>query len=601
MSLRLPVDRNEAQGLMLRPYQERMVASWLGAMDRGVRRGLIVAATGTGKTTVFSAVLRAMAEESEGFSALVLAHRQELLDQAAGRISLMGSGLRVATHSGSRRAKEGADVVVGSVQALGAAKSTALDWMSPDLVIVDEAHHAAARTYQNVFRRFGCYDDVDGTYLLGVTATPHRMDNLSLHGTNGSIFEELVFKYDIVQAIKDGFLVDLRGYRAVADYDLSRVKTVRGDYQQSQLQQTMNTEAVTSLAFDSWAQVAADRSTIVFCSGVEHAKNVADRFNLEGIRAAAVYGEMGRDERGRILRDFQEGRIQVLTNMDVLTEGYDAQHCSAILLLRPTQSWSLFAQMVGRGLRCLPNVIEGVEGAAERRRRIGASGKADCIVIDIVGNTRLHEVGKAAPEEGAPSLQALVGLPTGLELEGRSLGEAVDEFGGLPDYLKAAAFRRKTTFSGLTGVLTQVEMISELDIPDEAVEQEAKLYWLKIGEGCYVLDIGGRGADSKGRICRLDCDVLGNWTLTLASAHRPPEQWPMGNVMNGVFARAEARVKEVFFGVSRLAARDARWRGERPTEGQVAFLREKGIDDVVIEQLDQGKASALVTMMERSV
>lgn len=584
-------------GFQLRSYQDRMVRAWQSAQDRGIRRGLIVAATGTGKTTVFSAVIQSMLEDQPGLQVLVLAHRQELLDQAAERISAMCPELEVAIHSGSKRAQAGAQVVVASVQSLGNKKSAALDWFVPDLVIVDEAHHAAARTYQRIFKRYRCFD-AKGAYLLGVTATPHRMDNMALHGMSGAIFEELVFKYDIVQAIQDGFLVDLRGFRAVADYDLSRVKTVRGDYQQNQLQRELNTEAVNRLAFDSWNQVAKDRPTIVFCSGVEHAKSVADLFNFEGVTAAAIYGEMKREDRERILGDFRAGRIQVLTNMDVLTEGFDAQHCSAILLLRPTQSWSLFAQMVGRGLRCLPGLIEGVADAIDRRNRLRKSGKPDCIVIDIVGDSAGRETVKV--DEEKPSLSGLVDLPPGLELEGRTVMQAVDEFSKMPNYMKAAAFRRTMTFSGLTGVLTEVAMIAELDIPDEAASQDTRLYWLKVRDGEYLLDIGGRGVDQHGRQCVLSRDMIGNWTLMLASHHRPAESYPMGRDIEGVFERAERKVKDVFFGVTRLAAREAAWRKGRPTETQLDYLRLKGIGEDVLDALDQGHASALITMMDRS-
>ncbi len=514
MSLAITNLEVELGGYQLRSYQDRMVRAWQSALDRGVRRGLIVAATGTGKTTVFSAIIQSMLADNPSLKVLVLAHRQELLDQAAERISAMCEGMEVAVHSGVRKAHEGAQVIVGSVQSLGNRRNKAIEWFEPDLVIVDEAHHAAARTYQNVFRRFKCFDK-EGAFLLGVTATPHRMDNMALHGTNGAIFEELVFKYDIVQAIQDGFLVDLRGYRAVADYDLSRVKTVRGDYQQNQLQRELNTEAVNRLAFESWSQVAESRPTIVFCSGVEHAKSMADLFNMEGVTAEAIYGEMKRDDREQVLRDFRAGKIQVLTNMDVLTEGFDAQHCSAIVLLRPTQSWSLFAQMVGRGLRCLPGIIEGVMDAKERRKRLKASGKPECIVIDIVGSSSSRENLKPAEEIDKPSLSGLVDLPPDLELEGRTILQAVEEFAEMPNYMKAAAFRRTMTFSGLTGVLTEVAMIAELDIPDEARGQDTRLYWLKVKEGEYVLDIGGRGVDQHGRLCGLTCDMIGNWTLTI--------------------------------------------------------------------------------------
>lgn len=591
----LPNTLPEIQKVVLRPYQDEMVKSWQAAMDRGVQRGLIVAATGTGKTTVFSSIIDAMAEGDPGFTGLVLAHRQELLEQAANRIRSMVE-LDVCIHSGISKARPGSNVVVGSVQSLGRSGADPVPWLSPQLVIVDEAHHAAAATYQECFRNNGCYDE-GGTFLLGVTATPHRLDNLALYGSEKAIFQEVVFKYDIVQAIKDGYLADLRGFRAKADFDLSDVKTVAGDYNQGQLERKMNTSPVNELAFKSWADVAADRPSIVFCAGVDHAKAMAEVFIANGITAAAVYGDMPKPAREKAIRDFQEGRIQVLTNMDILTEGFDAQHCACIVLLRPTQSWSLFTQMVGRGLRTLPGVIDGIHGTEERRAAVKASRKPDCIVVDIVGNTELHGVSKSPKSKDIPSLQALVGLPDAMDLEGKTLAESVEEFEGLPEVVKAAAFRRNTSFSGLTQALTQVEMIAELEMPDEAVQSGANLYWLKVGEGHYMLDVGGRGDEEKGRRCDLTRDMLGNWTLTMLSNHRN-EPIELGNDSETVFERAEQRVKNEFFGVSRLAGRDAAWRNTPPTDKQKQFLKALGVHEEVIDHLDRGKASSMITVMK---
>lgn len=237
--------------------------------------------------------------------------------------------------------------------------------------------HNCAQSYQNAFKRFGCYDD-EGTWLLGVTATPHRLDNKRLFG-GGGIFETVVFKYDIVQAIRDGYLVDLRGYRAKADFNLDGVKTVAGDYNQHQLEERVNTEPVNELAFKSWYEKASDRPTIVFCAGVDHAKAMAEIFRSRGFTAEAVWGEMPRDAREAAIAGFQSGKIQILCNRDILTEGFDAWRCSCVLMIRPTQSWSLFTQICGRGLRHLPGLIEGLGTPVERREAIKGSVKPDCV------------------------------------------------------------------------------------------------------------------------------------------------------------------------------------------------------------------------------
>lgn len=591
--------------VILRPYQERMVSAWEAFLDRGGRRGLIVAATGTGKTTVFASIIRNMAQDP-AFAALVLAHRHELLEQACDRIRLMNRGLSCAIDSGRSEAPRGTSVVVASVQAVGMATSKRLDWLGPNLVICDESHHAAAVTYQNCFRRFGCYDDDGGTALLGVTATPHRLDNKALFDTMGSkraIFEDIIFSYDIVAAIKDGFLVDLRGYRAAAELNLDHVKKTAGDYNQAQLEKVVNTHPVNELAFKSWDEVASNRRTIVFCAGVDHAKDVAALFADKGVTAEAVWGDMHQQEREQVIRRFRSGKTQVLCNRDIATEGFDVPEAACILLLRPTQSWSLFTQMVGRGLRVLPGVIDGIGEPSSRRHAIGGSSKPDCIIIDIVDNTGLHSVSERPDDGTVPSLQALVGLPSALDLEGRTLAEAVEEFEELPDMVKAAAFRRPTSFSGLSAKLTQVEMLSEVEMPQEAIGAGANLYWIKTGEGRYVIDCG-RGADeTMSRTAALEVDIIGNWTLTLKSQTRN-EVYAMPSTMEEAFISAEATIRKYFFGVTQIAGRNAAWRKGAPTDKQVQLLVRLGVDRVLVHEMirdgtmDKGKASSMITLLQ---
>ncbi len=583
--------------ILLRPYQERMVGAWEAFLDRGGRRGLIVAATGTGKTTVVGAIVGAMLARDAAFRALTLAHRRELLDQMTARVGLMHPELAPQIHCGDRRAKEPARFVAASAQALGGAKSTALDWLRPDLVIADEAHHAPSRTWQNVFERFGCYESL-GTRLLGVTATPHRLDNASLVGGR-AIFEEIVFRYDIRDAIREGFLVDLRGYRAAADFDLARVRTTAGDYNQAQLERAINVEAVNRFAFESWERAAEGRKTIVFCSGVDHAKAIAETFREGGVSAEAVYGEMPREAREAALRRFRTGETRVLANMDILTEGFDSQDCGAVMLLRPTKSWSLFVQMVGRGLRTLPGVTEGMETGHERRHAIRGSAKPDAIIIDIVAVGGDKQVDANPDAELDANLNALVGLPTTMDLGGRTLMQALDEFELLPPPVRAAAYRRPTTFEGLSSVLMQVEMLAEVEVPEEAVEAGANLYWIRTGPSEYDLECGN-APGGYSRNAKLVQDLIGRCSLRLTSSGGRDETFGLPGDLPVAFRAAEAIVEKRFFGVARLAARRADWRSASPTGEQMRVLRERGIHEEVLAHLDRGHASAMLAMLDRA-
>lgn len=575
-----------------------MVGAWEAFVDKGGRRGLIVAATGTGKTTVVSAIVGRMIEREPAFRALSLAHRRELLDQMAARVGMMNPVLGASVHCGPDRAKEGARFVAASAQSVGGAKSTALDWLQPDLVIADEAHHAPSRTWQNVFERFGCYETL-GTRLLGVTATPHRLDNTSLVGGR-AIFEEIVFRYDVRDAIRDGFLVDLRGYRAAAEIDLTRVRTTAGDYNQAQLERAMNVEAVNELAFESWLKTAEGRKTIVFCSGVEHAKEIARTFREGGVTAEAVYGEMKRHDREAVLHRFKTGETRVLANMDILTEGFDAQDCGSVVLLRPTKSWSLFVQMVGRGLRTLPGVIEGMETSHERRHAIRSSAKPEAIIIDIVSVGGDKKLAENPDAELDANLNALVGLPSTMDLGGRTLMQALDEFELLPEPVKAAAYRRSTSFEGLSSILVQVEMLAEVEVPEEAVEAGANLYWIRTAPGRYALECGN-APGGYARHAELTQDMIGRCALRLTSSGGRDEEFPLPADLPIAFRAAEAIVEKKFFGVARLAARKAEWRTAVPTAEQFRVLRERGIHEEVLNHLNRGNASAMLAMLEKTV
>lgn len=585
--------------VILRPYQEQMDQAWQAAKDRGVQRGLIVAATGTGKTTVFAAILGANCRRDPAYTALILAHRAELIRQAAERFHWMYPGLPVGIESGDSKAPPGMRVVCGSVQKLGMPGSECLDWLGPMEIVCDEGHHGAAKSYQRVFARFGCYEE-HGTSLLGVTATDHRLDQLALYGSEQAIFQEVIFRYDIVTAIKDGFLVDLRGFRAAADLDLSKVRKSHGDYNQKDLERVVNVEPVNELAFESWSNVARDRQTIVFCSGVDHAKRVAAIFVDQGVSAEAVYGDLPTVVRDAVIRRFRKGETQVLTNCDILTEGFDAQECACVVLLRPTQSWSLFTQMVGRGLRTLPGVIEGIGTPSDRRDAIRGSAKPDCIVIDIVANTVAHRVDERPDSKDIPSLQALVGLPSALDIEGKTIAEAIEEFENLPELVKSAAFSRQTNFAGLTSVLTQVEMLSELTLPEEVTRAGGQLFWLKVADLVYIIDAGNSG--QMRRQATLRGDILGHWVLHLESwdgeRQIRHDQFPMPEDPGAAFIAAERVIQNQFFGVTKLAHKDAPWRRGDPTGAQMAILEGAGIHREVIRELDKGRASAMIAMLQ---
>lgn len=580
--------------ILLRPYQEEAKAAVLAAFDGGINRPLVVMPTGTGKTTLFGALIGSMAEYDPGFTAMVLAHREELIDQAARRIDGMCPGLGVGIERADEVCDYGNRCAIASVQTVGSARTSRLDWLSPSLIVTDEAHHAVATTYQTIYSRFGVYDD-GGPYHLGVTATDHRLDNMALHSKDGATFQRVVYRYSLSRAIRDGWLADLRGFKVEADINLSKVKTVAGDYNEKQLNKAVNTDAINELALSAWDQHAADRRTIVFCVTVDHAQNVAEVFRMKGVKAACIHGNMPSSEREATIAAFRSGELQVLTNVNIATEGFDVPEAACILLLRPTKSWTLYTQMVGRGLRPLAHALLGCETPSDRRAAIAVSEKADCVVIDLVDMASEHKLG-VTPEQGdgVPNLSALVGLPPLLDLEGSTIGEAVELFEELPADVQAGARRGPITLRDLQAKTSQIKLITEINPAEEA--REANLYWLKTGDATYQV-FCGRFHDGE-RNAIIEGDLLGTWKLTLI-APQARKEFDLPDSLPDAFREAEEIINKRILGAARYAGKGASWRQGPMTRAQLVTLQRLGASDEAVKLIrNRGDASAMIDRLQ---
>ena len=356
--------------LELRDYQHDALDRIGKAEARGIRRQLGVAATGLGKTVMFCALA-----EKRGGRTLVLAHRDELISQAAAKVLEVWPGAQVGVVKAERNDVR-AQVVVASVQTLSRQRRLAqlTDAYDPersftfgrvepfDLVVIDEAHHARADSYVAIIEALGC-NQPGGPLLLGVTATPDRGDGKGLD----DLFDEITFSYDILWGIRAGYLSDLRGLRVtVDDLDLGSVRTTRGDYDAGQSGRAMEDAGAERHVVAGWMEHAMGRRTLVFTPTVETARLVAEEFQHAGIKADYVHGGTPLDDRRKMLADYSAGRLDVLVNCAVLTEGYDEPRTDCIVVARPTKSRALYTQMVGRGTRRHPD-------------------KTDCLVLDVVG------------------------------------------------------------------------------------------------------------------------------------------------------------------------------------------------------------------------
>lgn len=327
----------------LRPYQANAIQAVSDEFQRGHNHTLVVLPTGTGKTIVFAKVVEL--NISGGKRALILAHRGELLDQAADKLKFacgLDTALEKAEYSslGCREL-----VTVGSVQTLAQERRLAKfprDYF--DLIVVDEAHHCMSESYQRILAYF------DSAKVLGVTATPDRADQKNL----GQFFDSKAYEYTLNQAVRDGYLCPVKAQMIPLELDINSVGISGGDYAVgeigSSLEPYLNQISLEMLNY------CKGRKTVVFLPLVKTSQRFCELLNLHGLRAAEVNGN-SRD-RDKILKDFDSGEYDVLCNSMLLTEGWDCPSVDCIVVLRPTKVRSLYQQMVGRGMRLSPNKTE---------------------------------------------------------------------------------------------------------------------------------------------------------------------------------------------------------------------------------------------------
>lgn len=342
----------------LRPYQQEARESIQSEWEKGVKRTLLVLPTGCGKTIVFSKVIEDRVRLGE--RVLVLAHRGELLDQAADKLE-RSTGLKCATEK-AEQTSVGSwyRVVVGSVQTMMRAKRLEqFDRRFFDTIIIDEAHHCISESYQRVLQYF------ERANVLGVTATPDRGDMRNL----GCYFESLAYEYTLPRAIKEGYLSPIKALTIPLQLDLTAVGQQAGDFKSSDLGTALD-PYLEQIAAEMW-RVARDRKIVVFLPLVKTSQKFTRILNTVGFRAAEVNGES--QDRAEILADFDNDKYNVLCNSMLLTEGWDCPSVDCVVVLRPTKVRSLYSQMVGRGTRLYP-------------------GKTELLLLDFLWHTERHEL-----------------------------------------------------------------------------------------------------------------------------------------------------------------------------------------------------------------
>ena len=349
-------------GQELRPYQQqardRIHAEW----DAGHTRTLLVLPTGTGKTIVFASV--AADQVRAGDRVLILAHRGELLEQAADKLQRSTGLVSAVEKADATCLNTWFRVVVGSVQTLQ--RTARLERFPQDYfgtIIIDEAHHAITDGYRRILDYFS------GAKVLGVTATPDRGDMRNL----GEVFDSLAFEYKLTDAIKEGYLCKIMAQTIPLQLDITSVTMSGGDYAVGDLGTALDPYLEQIAA--EMARRCKSRKTVVFLPLIKTSQKFRDLLNTYGFRAAEVNGQS--DDRRQVLADFDAGKYNVLCNSMLLTEGWDCPSVDCVVVLRPTKVRSLYSQMVGRGTRLSP-------------------GKTDLLLLDFLWMTDKHELCRPA-------------------------------------------------------------------------------------------------------------------------------------------------------------------------------------------------------------
>ncbi len=516
----------------LRPYQSEALTAIEDAYQSGVRRQLLTLPTGGGKTVVFSELVNRRPGR-----ALILAHRDRLIQQAAEKLSSVIPIDRIGIVKAEQNRFQ-APVVVASVQTLS--RSRRREMLSQfDTVIVDEAHRSAARIYREIL------DHVcnDSTLLLGVTATPNRTDSIGLD----QVYDRIVYQVGLLDLIEQGFLVPLVGRRIAIDADFSSLHTKTNtdgvnDYRQDEVVNLMEASNWYENVGRGWLEFARTRRTLAFVPRVAMAYKLAEWLRDQGVAAAALDGSTPLADQRRIVGQFERGEIQFLANCDLFVEGADIPSIECVVFARPTKSQIVYSQAIGRGTRPSPS-----------------TGKRDCLVLDMVGATNRFDLCTLGSIVGVKRIQ-----------DGESIVQAVAR--------EKAAAQAKAE---------QEEMFSRVD--GHIVGREANLFGTRF-TGAFDWDVI---PEQRLAVLRIAGGEFHIWRAPSEDLYHYADMSWSGNLQGQASTYAEAKAacesaaKIQFFG-----GLDAPWRGKPASDKQIALLTKLRIP--FAPHITKGEAAALI-------
>lgn len=516
----LPSATSAGQILPLRDYQQQAIDAVFEARGRGVKRQLLSLATGAGKTVIAAHLVRQL-----GMRTVFMVHRDELATQSMAALARINPGQSIGLCKAERN-DLGADLIVASAQTL--ARQSRLERLVdalagfPVLFVSDEAHHDRAES------RMRAIDAVAPELLIGLTATPTRGDKLGLD----AVYEEIVCHVPMLDLMRRNYLARLKGIRIETETDLDNVRTRGGEFVERDLSDAVNTPERNEQVVAAWLEHARTgetlrKRTLAFCASVQHARDLADAFRAAGVDAETVTGETPPDERREIFGRFHQGALPVLTNVMVLTEGYDEPAIDCILMCRPTKSSGLYIQMAGRGARKSPE-------------------KSDCLIIDFADNTARH---------------TLVMFPTLAGDELSADAEQRIEPGAPVDLMEVAE---------------QVQLFKKQRAVEVDLFGQSPVVWQRPGTmPAFFAPAGGDRDVSRYVVVIAEGD--GYRPILVESTRESASSWPLFD--RALDVETAQAIAEEAVEKNTLTSRKAAWRQreDRPTEAQLRFARNLGV------------------------
>jgi ATP-dependent helicase IRC3 len=573
--------------ITLREYQEECIQSVLAYLEKGHKRLGVSLATGSGKTVIFTHLIDRVPTVGDASQTLILAHRRELVEQAARHCALAYPTRHVDIEMGKHQASGAADITVASIQSISSAdRIQRFDPSRYKLVLVDEAHHIVSPQYLKLLEHFGLrhaadWTNVSGPALVGVSATFSRFDGKKL----GSVIDHIVYHRDYVDMIEENWLSDVVFTTVQMKADLTSVRPgANGDFQTGALSKVINTEQTNDIVVKAWLAKAKDRqSTLVFCVDLEHVANLTAKFREYGVAAEFVTSDTSARVRAARVDAFRNGKFPVLLNCGIFTEGTDIPNIDCVVLARPTKSRNLLVQMIGRGMRL-------------------HKGKENCHVIDLV----------AALSTGVVSTPTLFGLDPAeivenadqkkmMELKEKKEKEKEREE-------KAADITKKAATRKVPGTITFTDYDSIHDLiadgtTDQKIRRLSQLAWVGVGDGIFIL------TTNSGNFLRIEPSESGEnfvakyyrklpHDVASKSPYAAPRVIAQGETFEHVVHAADTYALEVFEYI--WISHNASWRRKPASDAQVKFLNKfrPDEDQLTPNDLNKGKAGDMITRIK---